>query len=408
MREVEAAALAFPREPARAQTHEAIPPLRILYVAHFDVSRRYNGSAARTQDIIEHLGAAHEVHLVHVATPEAFLSSKVASALPPNLASATAVKKRGGAISRLFDWGLFRAARRLARARKFDVAIADFGATGLQGVGLRATLGLPFVYMSINIESRVYLELRRGGAKRRIYAAFLGVAERLSARCAALVTTVTENDAATMRAWSGSTPVSVLPVSFKSTKFYPVPDRPTGRPKLVFVGSMDYAPNVEAVKFLAESVMDRVLTARPDVRFQVIGLHEPGIERMAPKAEFVGYVADLPAALRDATLVLVPLMSGGGMHAKTIEALACGKPVLASGKGADGIDAARIPHLRIVPAAEYSDAILELLASPPAPVDLGFLTETYSTEATLSRFERELYRALPPRRGRTAPAEGRP
>ncbi|WP_331538039.1 glycosyltransferase [Phenylobacterium sp.] len=363
-----------------------------MYLTQVDCSRPYNGSTSRIHDTLGFLTARHEVHLAYVGIPLGQVGSEVPPQLPSGLASAVEAT-RGGFVSKFFNIRLFRAAQRLVRSKRFDLAIVEFGEAGVYGLALRALHGLPFVYMSQNVECQLHLQRARPTLLRRAFATFLALIERLSARYAELVTTVTAADAAVFRKWARSGgQVQVVPVGFRASRFNPANARAEDPPKLVFVGNMDYSPNLDAVRFIVDEVMEGVLKRRPDAVFQFVGTHPPGLEDTAPRAEFTGFVDDLAGHLKQARLVLVPVMVGGGMRMKTVEALACGKMVIASGRGADGIDLRRVRRIRLVEPEVFGRTILEELEQGVADDDIDFpyLRAEFSTEATLDRFDNEL------------------
>lgn len=374
--------------------------LKILYLSHIDVARPYTGSARRIQDTLKQLAAKHEVHLAYVLTPPGAVGSEVHPQLPGDLASATGVA-RGGLAAKFFNFRLWRLADRMTRTRGFDLVIVEHGEAGLYGVALTLLRRVPFVYMVANIESRLHLERGPHTLSRRAFARFLDFAERLSARHAALVTTCTPSDAEVVRSWRRSAPVTVLPGGFEASKFNPTGAVSSDPPKLVFLGNMTYEPNREAAQFIIDHVMAPVLQAHPQAVFQFVGVHEAGFEATAPAAQFTGYVEDLSRCLKEARLVLVPVRTGGGMRIKTIEALACGKMVIAADRGADGIDLDRVRRIRSVAREDFAQAILDELEHGVGDddVDFAYLKSQYSTEETLERFGNALVELVRRRRG---------
>lgn len=369
--------------------------LTILYISQIDVSRPYTGSATRIQDTLRFLGDRHEVHLVYVLTPPGAAGADVPQQLPSALASAIGVA-RGGLAAKVFNMRLFRQADRIARRRPADLVITEFGEAGIYGLALRALRGIPFVYMTENVEGPLHLQRAPPTLPRRAMAVFLSLIERLSARCAALVTCCNAADAEVFRGWAAAPErVKVLPVGFRPSQFNPHGPYSDGPPKLLFLGNLTYEPNREAVQFIVDQVMDRVLEQRPDVVFQFVGVHEPGLEAMAPRAEFTGFVDDVSQYLKRARLVLVPVVIGGGMRIKTIEALACGKMVIATGVGAEGIDIERLRRIRTVDRTQFVETILEELESGAADdgVDYPHLEACYSINAIMRGFEAELISA---------------
>ncbi|KAB2969241.1 MAG: glycosyltransferase [Thermoanaerobaculia bacterium] len=114
----------------------------------------------------------------------------------------------------------------------------------------------------------------------------------------------------------------------------------SGPPTFVFLGSYVHEPNREAARLLAEIVAPAILEARPDCRFVIAGANPPAellaLER-APVIRVPGFVEDLEGLLGGATGFLAPIFSGGGMRVKLLEAMACGCPVVSTELGFAGI-----------------------------------------------------------------------
>jgi polysaccharide biosynthesis protein PslH len=123
-----------------------------------------------------------------------------------------------------------------------------------------------------------------------------------------------------------------------------VPTRPRRRRRhfysILFVGTLGYAPNVDAVIWFVSRVwwrIERVLRHR--VRFIVVGGNPPpAVARLGSQRgiEVTGAVADVARYYREADLVIAPVRAGGGTRIKIIEAAAHGVPVVASRFGAEG------------------------------------------------------------------------
>lgn len=106
---------------------------------------------------------------------------------------------------------------------------------------------------------------------------------------------------------------------------------------LLFVGSLDYPPNLEAVRWWAEAVWPHVESGR---KLTVVGRGgAAALGRLAghPALHVVGEVADLIPHLSAASLAVVPLRHGGGSRLKVLEALAWSIPVLSTSKGVEGL-----------------------------------------------------------------------
>ena len=119
-------------------------------------------------------------------------------------------------------------------------------------------------------------------------------------------------------------------------------DQPRQANRLVFVGRMDYRPNVDAVRWFSREVLPRIREQIPNAVFQIVGGHPTkAVERLAARnrIEVTGFVEDVRPYLKEATAVVVPLRAGGGTRLKILEALAMGKAVVSTSVGAEGIEA---------------------------------------------------------------------
>jgi glycosyltransferase involved in cell wall biosynthesis len=115
-------------------------------------------------------------------------------------------------------------------------------------------------------------------------------------------------------------------------------DRPHRR--IVFVGKMDYYPNVEAAKHFVERIWPAVTERLPGVALTIAGSDPVEAVRalgQAPGVTVTGTVPDLRPYYRDALAAIVPLRTGGGTRLKILEAMAAGTPVISTRLGAEGL-----------------------------------------------------------------------
>ena len=125
---------------------------------------------------------------------------------------------------------------------------------------------------------------------------------------------------------------------------------------LLFVGTLGYAPNEDAVLFFCHEVLPHIRAAadRP-VRVIIVGAN-PGPQVRALSGdhaiEVAGFVPDLCAYYQQAHVAIVPIRVGGGMRIKVLEAFSYRCPVVSTSIGAEGIDAYPEQHLLIADTAE--------------------------------------------------------
>jgi glycosyltransferase involved in cell wall biosynthesis len=210
---------------------------------------------------------------------------------------------------------------------------------------LREGTRAPLVLRSPNVEHEVWLGLARKerSIARRLYLAHL--ARRLRAfevgtlgEVDAIVP-VTPEDAETYRRLGATAPIQVAPVGIDAGAY---PDRSgTGEPfTLVFLGSLDWRPNLEAIEWLLENAWPLVKRDVPGARLLIGGSNPPATLAGRLRDEsvrFLGRVDDSREFLASGAAMVVPLLSGSGIRVKILEAMALGVPVVSTRLGAAGI-----------------------------------------------------------------------
>jgi glycosyltransferase involved in cell wall biosynthesis len=188
------------------------------------------------------------------------------------------------------------------------------------------------------------------------------------------VVAVSDTDAALLRALAPSGHYTVLPngVDTAAFPYHPAAATAGSDPDggvVLFTGTMDFRPNVDAVLWFVERILPRLRRARPRLRFQVVGkAPHPRLLAAARRhagLEIVGAVPDMRPFLADATVYTVPMRMGSGVRLKVLEAMAAGVPVVSTTVGLEGIAATPDEHALLAdePAA-FAAAIVRLLDDP--------------------------------------------
>ena len=135
---------------------------------------------------------------------------------------------------------------------------------------------------------------------------------------------------------------------------------------------MHWPPNLEVVRWFIRQVLPRVREALPDARFTLVGKRPPPDVQRAEGLEALGYVADLEPYFARAAVFIVPLLAGGGMRVKILDAWLRGLPVVSTTIGAEGISCTDGTDIRLADQTErFAGILLDLLRDPQAARRLG-------------------------------------
>lgn len=169
--------------------------------------------------------------------------------------------------------------------------------------------------------------------------------------------------------------------------FVDVHKRPDGK-TILFVGTFNWLPNVEAVEFLVEHVWPSIRAQIPDAKLRIVGTAPtPKIRSYASKDDHIvvtGRVPDIRAEYARANALLAPVFSGKGTRYKVLEAMATQTPVVGTSIALEGINAEANTHFLVADTAvEMADKTVELLRDPALQRRLGragkaFVNENFS------------------------------
>ena len=160
---------------------------------------------------------------------------------------------------------------------------------------------------------------------------------------------------------------------------------------LLFLAAMDRGPNVEAALYFWNDILPLIRKKVPDVKFRIVGSRPlPEVLALAEKDKntiVTGFVEDIEPSYKTSTIFVAPLLTGGGIIVKILDALASGTPVVATSIGNEGINATPGEHLLIADTPEdFAGNVVRLLHDKPMRERIGeagrnFVAVKYSKEA---------------------------
>lgn len=194
-----------------------------------------------------------------------------------------------------------------------------------------------------------------------------GYERAVMGRCNAVIA-VSDDDRRTLERLAPKTTIGVVPNGVDTAVFRPdaVPPLWYARPTLAFTGTLDFRPNVDAVRWFAEHALPLVQARRPDAELVVVGKRPaPALHALADAGliRLIGEVPDTRPFLLGATACVIPMRIGGGVRLKLLEALALEVPVVSTGMGAEGVAGLHNgEHCLLADTPQdFADAVLRLL-----------------------------------------------
>ncbi|WP_256583828.1 glycosyltransferase [Burkholderia singularis] len=190
--------------------------------------------------------------------------------------------------------------------------------------------------------------------------------------------------------------------------------KPHDKLNLLWMGGFWWYPNAEGVMWFVREIFPRLKDSldRLNICLHFTGAHPPDELKAIHDGEHVhvhGFVPSLDPILADAHLLFVPLLTGGGVRVKILEAMSNGIPVISTRKGCEGLGATDQVDIVIRDDAQaFADAIIELAEHRDRLSDMSrnarnLLASKYNLDECV-KTKRMLYDKLtsPARRARTA------
>ena len=152
---------------------------------------------------------------------------------------------------------------------------------------------------------------------------------------------ISGKDAQTFSDYTPKTPVIKIPIGFDFSKInsYNIDKQFEIFPVFYHLGSMDWFPNFQGIKWFIEEVIPFIKIDYPEFVFCIAGKNmSPWFLKQQDKSLIVeGEVKESLLYHEDKAVMIVPLLSGSGLRAKIIEGMALGKTIISTTIGAEGI-----------------------------------------------------------------------
>jgi len=333
--------------------------MKILWICPFFLHPTDRGAQIRTLGTLKQLHKRHEIHFAalnnplnlegpersseyssrHIAVEHSAPSRKSLGMIPQLVGSI--VNPVPLAVSRYYSVQLKREIDALIAAEHYDSIVCDFLAAAPNVPNLASC-----VLFQHNVETTIWqrhVEQTESIVKKyffQLQAAKMETYERKICRAAKHVIAVSDIDASRMRQMFQIDSVTSVPTGVDVEYFAPR-GAATPMSDIVFCGSMDWLPNVDAVVHFLAEVLPLIRAKLPGATFTIAG-RSPD-DRVLKAVQgltgvcVTGKVDDMRPYLWGSKISIVPIRIGGGTRLKIYECMAAGVPVVSSTVGAEGL-----------------------------------------------------------------------
>jgi len=378
---------------SHAASDAGAPRLNVLVLDEEIPFPLNSGKRIRTWNLLRHLSQHHAITFLCYGSadnPALPMLERlgIRVVLVPGLCPSNSFEFYAGALANIFStlpYSVSRhhtrrfagAVRELVAKESFDLVHCEWTpyASYLDAAG-----SLPTLIIAHNIEATVWSRRAEYASSfpERLYMGMqawkMAQFEKRSFRRAGHVVTVSEEEQQTAKQWGART-TWLVSNGVDTEYLHPGAEAPEPN-SLLFLGSLDWQPNRDALQYLLREILPEIQSIHPLAKLRIVG-RQPATrlrEQMEGLrgVEWVGEVPDIRPHFVRASVVLVPLRIGGGSRIKILESMSMGKAVVATPVGAEGLEVVSGEHCMIADSpAEFSRCVAELLNAPERVAALG-------------------------------------
>jgi polysaccharide biosynthesis protein PslH len=291
----------------------------------------------------------------------------------------------------------------LVRTKNYDVLICDFVFAGGNFPWASAQ---PKVLFTHNVEAQIW-QRHYQVAGNPLWKAVcwrewktMSRVEKSYVRLADHVLTVSEQDKASFSRYVLEERITTIPTGVDVDYFSPSYEEEQDQ-NIVFVGSMDWLPNEDAVFYFCEQILPIIRKQLSKATFSVVGRRpsqrlQNELQREGNGIQITGTVDDVRPFMRRGTVVVVPLRVGSGTRLKIFEAMACGKAVVSTTLGAEGLPVTSGKDIVLADEPEeFAQNVVELCRNATRRKEIAtearrLVEERYSWRTVANQFQRIL------------------
>ncbi len=294
---------------------------------------------------------------------------------------------------------------RLLAANGYDILVADFLAMYLNVPDVPS---IPVVHFSHNVEAMIWK--RHGDNEKNAFKRFvfrreqkrLEGFERRIVTTSAFTIAVSEKDCGHFRRVYGATRVGSVATGVDTGYFAPR-GKSEDPDSIIFLGSMDWTPNIDAIHHFVRSIYPLIKNEVPAAKLSIVGrspdVSVTALQERDPSIIVTGTVSDTRDYIDRAAVAVVPLRIGGGTRLKIYEMMAMAKTIVSTTIGAEGLNYSDGKNILIADEAErFAQLVIEALRDGRRRGAIGndardFVVSRCSWDAVADEFVQLLDRA---------------
>ncbi len=275
-------------------------------------------------------------------------------------------------ISRFFSTDYDIKLTKILRKENFDVIHLESLFMTPYLATIRRYSKTPIVLRSHNLEFVIWEKIARGtkGILKRGYLNYLSkklrTYELSMLNEVSGIAAISEEDKKRILALGIQKKIKTIPFGVDLND-YPVNSGEPAEMALFHLGAMDWGPNLEGILWFLNQIWPKIHERYPTLKMYLAGRNMSSeISKTSyPNVAMVGEVEDAIKFMQSKAIMVVPLLSAGGIRVKIIEGLALGKAVLSTTLGAEGLDCTDRKNIMLADRPdEWLQALDELLEHP--------------------------------------------
>lgn len=200
--------------------------------------------------------------------------------------------------------------------------------------------------------------------------------------------------------------LSVIPIAVDTAQLQPIQPPPDSQ-TILTLGTLHYPPNADGIRWFIQRVFPLIRQKVNTASLVILGKNPPAdFARLATQSAgaitVTGYVPEVLPYLERSALVVIPVLAGGGMRVRILEALSRGMPTVTTTIGMEGIEARPGEDLLVGDTPEdFASAVIRILSEPALRGRLSangrrLATTRYDWKVVLQQLEAVYARAAQP------------